>query len=397
MKKKLIWFGGLFLLVVMSIVLHLYFTRDVVDIDYEYIKFSDNLTLDVYEDYEIRDFVVIENGSILNNRKINTKVIGKKEIEVLYEYKGNKKKAYVTLSVVDKVAPIILGSGSITLTVGSDRELEHIFLSADNYDKTPKREIIGEYDLSKVGEYNLRLEVTDNSSNTSIKDFVLRVVNKTTSNTTTNNSRTLFSDVVDKHKSDNTKIGLDISKWQGNVDFKKLESSGVEFVILRVGYQKGFGNSYEIDPYFYENMEKLKNTNIDVGVYFYTYAINNDEAIGQARWIIDKIKGYNINLPIVFDFESWSDFSKLNISIYDINDIARSFMDEITRNGYSAMNYSSKYYLENIWNINNYPVWLAHYTKETNYEGEYVMWQMCDNGKIDGINGNVDINVMYIK
>ena len=182
---------------------------------------------------------------------------------------------------------------------------------------------------------------------------------------------------------------------QGDVDFDKLLENNVEFVMLRVGYQKDYNDTYVIDPYFYNNIKKLNELDIPVGIYFYTYATSTEEAFEQAMWVIDKIKDYKISLPVVFDFESWSDFSSLNLSLHDINKISRTFLSTIKVNGYDAMNYSSKYYLENIWDIDEYPVWLAHYTSKTNYTGEYAMWQLCNNGRIDGINGDVDINVLY--
>jgi GH25 family lysozyme M1 (1,4-beta-N-acetylmuramidase) len=223
---------------------------------------------------------------------------------------------------------------------------------------------------------------------------VLKVVDKI-STTPPTNTKTNYEDVLSTYKNESNKIGLDISKWQGNVDFNKLLENNVEFVMLRVGYQKGFNGTYEIDPYFYNNIKELNKLNIPVGVYFYTYATSTKEAHEQALWVIDKIKDYKISLPVVFDFESWDNFSTLNLSLHDINEISKAFLSAIKVNGYDAMNYSSKYYLENIWNIGEYPVWLAHYINQTNYSGEYVMWQLCNNGRIDGINGNVDIDILY--
>lgn len=83
------------------------------------------------------------------------------------------------------------------------------------------------------------------------------------------------------------------------------------------------------------------------------------------------------------------------MSFYKLTSCANAFLDTCVENGYTGMLYGSKNYLEDIWLPVSYPIWLAHYTEQTNYEGEYMVWQLCDNGKIDGINGDVDINVMY--
>lgn len=85
----------------------------------------------------------------------------------------------------------------------------------------------------------------------------------------------------------------------------------------------------------------------------------------------------------------------MNVSLYKFNEIADSFLEEIEKNDYMPMLYSSKNYLENIWDSGKYKVWLAHYTDKTNYEGEYYIWQMCSDGRIDGINGDVDIDILY--
>lgn len=350
-------------------------------------------TLKVHDKYKISEFIEITNGELLDE-VIDTNKLGEGKKEIYYLNEKNKKvKTYIEYTVIDDVPPIIIGGNTTTIKKGYREPLEYIFVSADNYDRNPKREIIGEYDVNKVGQYNLTLKVTDSSNNVTTKDFVLNVVEKLP--TYTSNTRTNYEDIVKKHKNENTKIGLDISEWQGNIDFDKLLENNVEFVMLRVGYQRGFDGEYKIDPYFEKNIKKLNELNIPVGVYFYTYATTTDEARKQALWVIDKIKDYNISLPVVFDFESWSYFPTLKLSIYDINEVARTFLNTIKDNGYSAMNYGSKYYLEYIWDIDEYPVWLAHYIEQTNYKGEYVMWQLCENGKIDGIKGNVDINVLY--
>ncbi|NLL44735.1 MAG: hypothetical protein GX247_03600, partial [Mollicutes bacterium] len=347
----------------------------------------------VHNKYKISEFIEITNGKLLDE-VIDTNKLGEGKKEIYYLNEKNKKvKTYIEYTVIDDVPPIIIGGNTTTVKKDYSEPLEYIFVSADNYDRNPKREIIGEYDVNKVGQYTLTLKVTDSSNNVTTKDFVLNVVEKLP--TYTSNTRTNYEDIFKKHKNENTKIGLDISEWQGNIDFDKLFENNVEFVILRVGYQKGFDGEYKIDPYFENNIKKLNELNIPVGVYFYTYATTTNEARKQALWVIDKIKDYNISLPVVFDFESWSYFPTLNLSLYDINEVARTFLNTIKENGYSAMNYSSKYFLEYIWDIDEYPVWLAHYIDQTNYKGEYVMWQLCDNGKIDGIKGNVDIDVLY--
>lgn len=363
--------------------------------DYTNVKISDNLNLEVYNDYKISNLVTIDVGTIKNDRFIDTNKLGEQKIEVLYKDNNKNKKAYINIKVVDTTKPILLGGNSYNVLIGRTKTLEHIFLSADNYTKNPKREVIGDYDMNKLGKYNVKFRVTDESGNINEKDFTLNVLSKLPIRNSTIKTRTYYDDVVKKHKNSNTKIGLDISKWQGNVDFDKLKEKNVEFIILRIGYQRGFGKEFILDEKFERNIKEANRVGIPVGLYFYSYAITKETAKEQAKWIIEKSKDYKISLPVAFDFEDWQYFSNQKLSLKDINDIAIKFMDTLEENGYKGMNYSSKRYLENIWNIDKYPVWLAHYTNKTDYSGKYAMWQMCQDGRIDGINGDVDINVMY--
>ena len=85
----------------------------------------------------------------------------------------------------------------------------------------------------------------------------------------------------------------------------------------------------------------------------------------------------------------------MNLSLFGLGEVADSFLDEVKKIGYKPMLYGSKNYLNSVWKYNNYDVWLAHYTNKTNYDGKYVMWQICDNGIIDGIEEKVDIDILY--
>ena len=200
---------------------------------------------------------------------------------------------------------------------------------------------------------------------------------------------------MNNYKTDNTSVGIDVSKWQGDIDFKKVREAGAEFVMIRIGYQDGFDGDYVIDPYFEKNIEEAKENNLQVGIYFYSYSNSIEESEKQAEWVIKNLKNYEIDLPVVYDWEVWSSFNSINASLYKFNLMAETFLKKIENSGYITMLYISKNYLENIWELQNYKTWLAHYTNKTNYNGNYYMWQMCSDGKIDGINGYVDIDILY--
>ena len=151
-----------------------------------------------------------------------------------------------------------------------------------------------------------------------------------------------------------------------------------------------------MDSEFENNIKNAKENNIKVGLYFYSYASTTKEAKENALWVIKQIKKYDIDLPIAFDWEEWSNFNEYNLSFFGLTSLAETFIDTVEKHGYKGMLYSSKTYLENIWLNNDKTIWLAHYTDETSYKGKYNIWQMCNDGVIDGINGDVDIDIMYL-
>ena len=165
--------------------------------------------------------------------------------------------------------------------------------------------------------------------------------------------------------------------------------------MIRIGYGYNNENENVIDKRFYENFNKAKEANLKIGLYFYSYAKSEKEAIKQADWIIDKLNNQNIDLPIAFDFEDWQNFNSYNLSLTDLNNIAEAFMNRIENKGYKSMLYGSYYYLQNIWNVQNKKIWLAHYSNKTDYPNDYQIWQLSNIGKVSGINTDVDINILY--
>ena len=310
-------------------------------------------------------------------------------------YEEEKYRGHIVINIVDLVPPTILASSTYTVTIGSTKDLINSIICGDNYDNKPERKIIGDYDFNQEGTYNLTYYAKDSSGNESTKDFKLKVVPKTTSTTTTTTKTTSFTSIIEQYKNDNTEIGIDVSKWQGTIDFEKVKEAGCEFVIIRLGHQKGIDGELILDPYYQENIEKATQANLKVGVYLYTYAKSREDALTQAQWVIENIGPYELELGVSYDWESWTLFNELDLSFYNFNKVANTFFTTIEKAGYNSMLYSSKYYLENIWTSENKDIWLAHYTSKTDYQGSYKLWQMTSNGRIDGINGAVDINILY--
>ena len=363
------------------------------------VDYINNLDVEFLSEVKVSDFITSINGKIVDDYKIDTTKLGHQKITIEYVNDDKIKiKQNFVINVIDTVAPIVWLGSSYTVNVGSNINLTDKIMCGDNYDNNPTCEIIGEYNLNEESTYPLVFKATDSSGNITEKQFNL-YVKKPTSGTSNNSggskSKTLFSDVIANYKNENTEIGLDLSEWQGDVDFQKLKDAGVEFVILRVGSTHGIKGDYFVDKQFVNNIKKANEVGIPAGVYFYSYADSKDKAIKDALWVIDQIKDYKIDLPIAFDWENWSFYNEFNLSFFGLTDMATSFLNVFKEKGYEGMLYSSKTYLEQIWLKTDYPVWLAHYTKKTNYAGNYNYWQLCSDGKVDGIYGDVDINIRY--
>ena len=356
------------------------------------------IDIEVYDTKTISDIFKNENIEIVYESKIDTTKLGKQSIKIKYKYNKYTFSKILNVNIVDTTDPKIFAKDSYTFYKGDNKDLVNYILSGDNYDDEPERKIIGEYDLNKIGTYKLTYYIKDSSGNDNEKDFVLNVKEKKKQNKSTTSYKPKlekFSNILKKYKNDNTLVGIDVSKWQGNIDFKKVKEAGCDFVIIRVGYQAGVGGELYLDKYFNSNIKKAKESGLKIGVYLYTYAKDTKDAENQAKWVLKQVGDTPIDFGISYDWESWNNFNELNNSFYTFNKVADSFFDYLEKRGYKTMLYSSKYYLENIWGEVNHDVWLAHYTSETNYKGKYKMWQRMSTGKIDGIDGAVDIDIYY--
>ena len=398
MSKKIKIIIFIIILIIALASLIIYLNNRIVD-DNSGFTLKEDLTLEIYTKANLEDYIENIEGKIIKKSQINNKKLGKQSLEFIYLNKDNKKRrGTFEIEIVDTEKPLVWLSNNYSTKVGTDIDLKSKIMCVDNYDNKPSCTIEGNYDINTKGIYNLTYIAKDSNNNTFKKDFTLTVYEPVTPNTSTTPSEptyTDFKEVLNNYKNENNEIGIDVSKWQGDIDFTKVKEAGASFVMIRVGSQKGTKGEYVIDSYFKQNIENALNNDLKVGVYFYSYADSEKEAKKQANWIIKQIKNYDISLPIVFDFESFDALNEMELSIFGLNEIANTFIETIDKAGYKGVLYGSKNYLNAIWKYHTTPVWLAHYTTQTNYEGEYFMWQMCDDGKIDGIDGYVDIDILY--
>lgn len=186
--------------------------------------------------------------------------------------------------------------------------------------------------------------------------------------------------------------GIDVSKYQGNIDFNKVKNN-IDFAIIRIGY--GMYESQK-DPKFESNYEGFKNAGTPIGVYHYSYALNVEEAKKEADCVIKWLNGRNLNLPVYFDIE---DKSQINLGKKALTDMCEAFCTKIETSGYWAGIYANKYfyttYLDYQKLQDKFTIWVAQWSNTNTYPGKYDMWQYTSAGKVPGINGNVDMDKLY--
>lgn len=198
-----------------------------------------------------------------------------------------------------------------------------------------------------------------------------------------------------------THKGIDVSKHQGDIDWQKVAADGVEFAILRVAY-RGYGEAGKLneDEKFEQNIKGALEAGIKVGVYIYSQAITREELLEEANFVLTKIAPYKVECPIVFDVEKVSgDKGRMNgISVEERTEFARLFCETIEKAGYKPMIYHNMEMgamLLNLEELEQYDKWFAYYNKDFYYPYEYKMWQYSDTGRINGIKGDVDLNISF--
>ena len=202
------------------------------------------------------------------------------------------------------------------------------------------------------------------------------------------------------------KIGIDVSQWQGNINWGAVASAGVKFAIIRCGYTGMADGRRYTDPMFDKNIKMAHAAGIKVGVYYFSQAISVSEAEGEAAYAADLIRkaGVKLDLPVFMDVEIVSATSRsrminARLSKAKETDICSSFCAYLEKRGLRSGIYSSKSYLQSRMDIGTlskkYIVWLAHYTSKTDFDGQYTFWQHSSHGSVNGIKNRVDCDVWY--
>ena len=196
----------------------------------------------------------------------------------------------------------------------------------------------------------------------------------------------------------NGTTGIDVSKWNGTIDWNAVKNSGISYVIIRCGYRGSSKGALIEDSKFQANIKGATAAGLKVGVYFFTQAVDEREAVEEASMVLGLIKNYKISYPVFLDVES-SGGRGDSISREMRTAVCKAFCETIQQGGYTAGIYANKNWLEtkiDAGALNAYKIWLAQYAEKPTYTGRYDMWQYRSTGRVSGISGDVDMNQSYL-
>ena len=260
----------------------------------------------------------------------------------------------------------------------------------------------------RVPENETRVRVKDKVEYVAIEDISLLI--KTEADIDAEAEDTEIADALEdadkteikklQNTTGNSRVGIDVSKWNGDIDWDKVKNAGVEFAIIRAGYRGSSTGSLVEDPYFAANMKGARASGIPVGVYFFTQAVNEVEAVEEASAVLQLIREYQLDYPVFIDTEGAGGGGRADeLDVETRTLVCEAFCRTIENAGYHAGVYASRNWYNNRLHADRldsqYCIWLAEYRSVPLYQGYYQLWQYTSKGKIDGISGNVDMNISY--
>lgn len=284
-----------------------------------------------------------------------------------FRRRNNKK----TLIIIAIAVAVFLSAAAIAVAITLGK------------DKTPSKEV---YDTNLIGDASIDPENVETEEE---EGTIVEVEELTVENGRSN--------------------GIDVSKWQGKIDWQKVKNSGVEFAFIRIGYRGEDGTLYKDDNADY-NIQQAQNAGVLVGVYFFSTAVNETEAKEEAQWTMKAIEGYKISYPVVYDCEGYkiSTSRMFDLTAQERTDNAMMFLKTVSDAGYDTMFYGALNEIEDAtyWDISRiekkYKVWVAQYSavayphkEKPDYADRCHAWQYTNKGSVSGISGNVDMVVCY--
>ncbi|MCI8899333.1 MAG: hypothetical protein HFH76_01715 [Lachnospiraceae bacterium] len=211
---------------------------------------------------------------------------------------------------------------------------------------------------------------------------------------------TALLDMEEDEHANAVKLGIDVSKWNGEIDWEVVKAEGVDFAIIRCGYRGSSSGWLLEDPYFYKNLTGAKKAGIKVGLYFFTQATNLVEAVEEASMVVSLLGDTEIEYPVFIDTEGAGGNGRAdNLDPGTRTAVVNAFCQTIQNAGLDAGVYSGRNWFYNNLIVDEMEapnVWLAEYRQTPLYEGRYDMWQYTSSGSVAGIEGRVDLNISYL-
>ena len=195
--------------------------------------------------------------------------------------------------------------------------------------------------------------------------------------------------------------GIDVSSYQQTIDWQQVKDAGVDFAMIRVGYRGYVSGKLDLDDCFLQNMEGAAQAGIPVGVYFFSQALNEEEAVEEAEYVLNWLRGYDIQYPVVFDWEEVEAEARTdNMNMLMLTSCALAFCETIEKAGYTPAVYFNQVYgyqQLNLPSLRDYVFWLAEYEETPSFHIDFQMWQYTNQGSVPGIPGAVDLNIYFKK
>ena len=199
--------------------------------------------------------------------------------------------------------------------------------------------------------------------------------------------------------SGNAVKGIDVSEWQGDIDWEEVKDSGVEFVIIRVGGRGTESGGLYSDDRAESYYKGAKKAGLKVGAYIFAQSVTVEEAVEEAEFVLDAVKDWDVQMPLVYDWEYVDEVARTSdVDSRTLTDMAKAFCDTILDAGYEPMIYFGRSQSKDLLNLEElvgYPFWLAMYSEIMDYPYKIDMWQYTDEGTVPGISGNVDMNLLF--
>ena len=196
-------------------------------------------------------------------------------------------------------------------------------------------------------------------------------------------------------------VGVDVSSHQQEIDWELVAANGVEFAMIRVGYRGYTEGEVQPDEYFTQNIEGALSAGLDVGVYFFSQALDEQEAIDEANFVLESIQGYPLSYPVIFDWEDiQADARTDGMDSIQLTKNAIAFCDVIEKAGYRAGVYFNQrfgYEEFDLSSLQDYVFWLAEYNDTPSFSYHFQLWQYCNDGRVDGIKSDVDLNLAFLR